>query len=65
MTLAKIKHGLTGLFVADMFGVSNTLVTKIFATLTAFLGRKMEYPITSRQTVTSQKEIIEHKGVVH
>ena len=45
MTLVKIKHGLTGRFVADIFGVSNTLVTKIFVTWTAFLAREMQHLI--------------------
>ena len=30
---------------ADIFGVSNTLVTKIFVTWTAFLPREMQYLI--------------------
>ena len=43
--LVKIKRGLTGRFVADIFGVSNTLVTKIFVTWTAFRAREMQYLI--------------------
>ena len=41
----RIKHGLTGRFLADVFGVSNTLVTKIFVTWTAFLSLELQHLI--------------------
>lgn len=40
-----IKQGLTGRFLADVFGVSNTLVNKIFVTWTAFLSLELQHLI--------------------
>jgi len=50
MTLVKIKHGLTGRFVADIFGASNTLITKIFVTWTAFLAREIPHSLAIKRS---------------